>query len=136
VNPTPLDPFGAEPVHVGVPDHFIGLARIHGLVGALGSDAGLEINALEFEPGARTRPHRHDRDQFIVFLEPGIVAVDGGADAAVEAGHTVCLPANVPHMHGAPADAPTRHFSIMEKGHSNEFDCPIPEAWRDYREAS
>ena len=96
----------------------------------------LIANMLCFPAGARSRPHTHDTDQIVIFTEgPGIVAVDGGEDVLVDVGDWVRLPANVPHMHGAPAQTPAAHISLMPNGHTNDFACAIMPQWARWREA-
>jgi quercetin dioxygenase-like cupin family protein len=100
---------------------------------ALGTEA-LQINVLFFEPGVRSRPHRHSYDQVLYYVSgTGVVALDGGEDRPVRAGEFVLLPANVPHMHGASADGPASHISLMREV-DVDFDCPIPDSWRHWRE--
>jgi quercetin dioxygenase-like cupin family protein len=127
-------PLDAEPWHTSGGDKFIGRTDVHHIADHLGAADRLEINGLSFEPGARSRPHSHDYDQVLYFFEgPGIVAVDGGEDQLIQPGEFVMLPANTPHMHGAPHTNPAAHVSIMAQGHSNDFDCPIPAQWEQYR---
>jgi quercetin dioxygenase-like cupin family protein len=125
-------PLEAEPSRKSA--SFIGDHDVHDVATALGSTEHLEVNALHFEPGSRSKPHMHNRDQILYFTEgPGFVAVDGGDDQLVEAGEFVMLPAGIPHMHGAPASGPAAHLSIMPRDHDNDFACPIPPQWERYR---
>ena len=94
------------------------------------------VNTLYFDAGARSRPHTHDTDQIIYFLEgPGLIAFDGGEDQIVDTHQFILLPADIPHMHGAPASNPAVHISLMPPGHVNHFDCAIPEQWQHWRDA-
>jgi quercetin dioxygenase-like cupin family protein len=100
---------------------------------ALGTDE-LKINVLFFEPGVRSRPHTHSHDQVLYYISGrGVVALDGGDDQVVQAGEFVLLPANVPHMHGAAADGPASHISLMRET-DMDFDCPIPDSWARWRQ--
>jgi quercetin dioxygenase-like cupin family protein len=90
---------------------------------------------LYFEANARSRPHTHDTDQITYFTQgPGVIAIAGEDDQRVETGLVVRLPAHVPHMHGAPEWNPAVHISLMPPGHHNDFECPIPDHWRQWRE--
>jgi quercetin dioxygenase-like cupin family protein len=127
-------PLEAEPSRISPASRFIGFCRVHQVADALGA-SGVEVNGLYFEAGARSRPHRHNMDQVLYFLQgPGIVAVDGGEDQLVAAEETVMLPAGVWHMHGAPAGNAAAHLSIMPAGHDNDFVSPVPEGWQRFRE--
>lgn len=64
---------------------------------------------------------------------PGIVAFDGDEDQLVETGGFVFLPANVPHMHGAPDDHPACHITFGGRD-ATDFDCSIPERWQSFRD--
>ena len=110
---------------------FIGRARVHHVSEGIGTEE-TKVRAVFFEPGARSRPHRHTCDQLLYFLEPGIVAIDGGPDQPVGAGQLVLLPGGVCHMHGAGPDAPASHLSIMREI-ENDFETGIPEAWQHLR---
>jgi quercetin dioxygenase-like cupin family protein len=129
-------PHDAEPSRVAPLEKFTGHTVVRAVSTALGTD-GLQVNAVIFAEGARSRPHAHDRDQVLLFLEgPGIIAVERGEDQLVEVGSFVMLPAHVAHMHGAPAGGTATHISLMPAGHVNFFDCPIPDEWRHWRELS
>lgn len=106
---------------------FIGRARVHSVTEGMGTTE-TAVRAVTFEPGARSRPHRHTCDQLLYFVEAGIVAIDGGDDQPVPSGHFVLLPGGVCHMHGAGPDAPATHLSIMREIDS-DFETGIPEAW-------
>jgi quercetin dioxygenase-like cupin family protein len=129
-----VKPWEAEPSRISPPERFIGHSRVHKVAEALETPEHLEFNALYFDPGARSRPHTHDRDQILFFTEgPGIVAVDGGEDQLIQAGESVMLPAGVPHMHGAPSSNPAAHLSIMPAGHDNDFQCAVDTSWQRFR---
>ena len=99
----------------------------------LGTDEVL-VNYLFFEPGVRSRPHTHSHDQILFYVAGrGVVAMDGGEDQIVEAGEFVLLPADIPHMHGATDDGPAAHISLM-RDVDMDFDCPIPDSWKKWRE--
>jgi quercetin dioxygenase-like cupin family protein len=122
-----LDPGDIVPFRDVDPSQFIGAARVHSVSEGMGTDE-TAVRYVTFEPGTRTRPHRHSRDQLLYFVEAGIVAVDGGEDVPVGAGQLVLLPGGVCHMHGAGPDAPAAHLSIMREIDS-DFETDIPAAW-------
>lgn len=123
-----LDPADAEQIRLP-PEAFAGAAMLRFISNTIGSDA-VSVNFVEFEAGARARPHTHDSDQLIFYVSgEGAVAVDGEADVAVPAGTFVVLRQGVPHMHGASTAGPAAHLSIMPTGHSTDFDCAVPESW-------
>lgn len=112
---------------------FIGVPTVRRVSQALGTDE-VEINAVFFEAGSRSRPHSHGFDQILFYLSgTGVVAIDGGEDQLIPEGEFVVLPAGVPHMHGASDEGPAVHFSIM-RGIDNDFDPPIPDSWRKWTE--
>jgi quercetin dioxygenase-like cupin family protein len=116
----------------GDPAKFIGDVRVHSVSEHLGTEQ-TRIRLVRFTSGARTRPHRHTKDQLLYFIDgPGIVAVDGREDQRIEANEFVMLPAGVVHMHGATDDAPTSHISMMVSIDS-DFDTGIPHSWQRYR---
>jgi quercetin dioxygenase-like cupin family protein len=113
---------------------FIGIPTVRQVNRALGTDQ-VELNAVYFEAGSRSRPHAHSHDQILFYVSgEGVVALDGGEDEIIEAREFVVLPAGVPHMHGASDAGPAMHLSIMPPGHDNDFECPIPDAWRTWRD--
>jgi quercetin dioxygenase-like cupin family protein len=100
---------------------------------ALGTDDA-SVNAVFFEPGARLLAHRHTADQILYYVYgTGVVAIGGGEDVIVPAGHCVLLPADVVHMHGCTADGPALHLSIMRDPPAVHYD-EVPEAWRKWYE--
>ncbi len=100
---------------------------------ALGTDQ-VKAYVVRFPAGTRSRPHTHGYDQVLHYISgTGVVAVDGEEDQLVQAGEFVLLPANLPHMHGAAADGPAVHVSIMREV-DMDFDCEIPESWNVWRE--
>lgn len=79
----------------------------------------VELLAVFFEAGARTRPHTHDDDQTLYFVEgQGVVATEDEMIRA-DAGDIVTIPAGVWHWHGATPDAPAVHISIKRPSPTN-----------------
>jgi quercetin dioxygenase-like cupin family protein len=125
------------PFKQGSPGHLLGGGTVNPISPALGTEE-IKVNAIYFEPGARFIPHSHPYDQIIQYTEgTGIVALDGGPDQIVQTGEFVLLPAGIPHMHGATADGPAVHTSIMRTAEPGvdvtDFHCPIPDSWQRFR---
>jgi len=79
----------------------------------------VELLAVFFSAGARTRPHIHEHDQVLQFIEgQGIVATETEKQTFT-AGDVVTIPAGVWHWHGATRDTPTCHISIKAPGPTN-----------------
>lgn len=125
-------PEEAEPTRAGASRMFTGDTQIREVSTALGLPY-IEVNALFVEPGARSRPHRHEVEQLLYFLKgPGVVAIDGGEDRMVPEGAFVVIPAGAVHKHGAPADNAAAYISFIAMQHESDFDVELPAAWRDY----
>jgi quercetin dioxygenase-like cupin family protein len=78
-----------------------------------------ELLAVFFDEGSRTRPHIHDDDQTLYFVEgQGIVATENEV-IHTSAGDIVTIPAGVWHWHGAQPGAATVHISIKRPGATN-----------------
>ncbi len=79
----------------------------------------VELLAVFFEARARTRPHIHNDDQTLYFVEGrGVVATEDEIIHAT-AGDYVTIPAGIWHWHGAAPDAATVHISIKRPGPTN-----------------
>lgn len=123
-----------EPHIKGAPDRFIGEVFVYSVSELLGTEQ-TRVRLVRFTPGSRTRPHRHTKDQLLLFTEgPGIVATNGGEDQRIEAGEFVLLPGGTIHMHGATDGAPASHVSMMVSIDS-DFDSGIPKAWQHFTNA-
>jgi quercetin dioxygenase-like cupin family protein len=110
--------------------YFIGPVPDIRPVGAFLGATDFEVNVLVFEPGTRSRPHRHTRDQLLYYVRgTGVVALAGGADQLVEEGAFVLLPGGILHMHGAGDDGPAVHLSLTPDL-DIDWDVPIPDSWK------
>ncbi len=90
----------------------------------------VEILAVFFEAGARTRPHVHSTDQVLVFVEgEGVVATEQGR-RVVRAGEVVFIPAGQWHWHGATKTTSACHLSVKPPG-PTDWNPPLRdwEAW-------
>jgi quercetin dioxygenase-like cupin family protein len=81
---------------------------------AEGTSRDFSAQVVQFEPGARTRMHRHTSDQ-LLYIVAGIGKVgDREGEHVVAVGDTVLIPADTDHWHGA-ADttSPMGHITVM-----------------------
>lgn len=85
----------------------------------LGPNNDIELLAVFFARGSRTRPHTHPVDQALYFVEgSGVVATEDRLIHA-SAGDVVTIPAGTWHWHGATPDATMTHISIKRPGPTN-----------------
>ncbi len=97
---------------------FEGHVRKHMLVGNEQSGE-LELLAVYFSAGARTRPHIHEKDQVLHFIQGrGIVATETEKQVYT-AGDVVTVPGGTWHWHGATRDEAMCHISIRQPGGTN-----------------
>ena len=90
-------------------------------------EGAVEMIAVFFDAGARTKPHTHETDQILhVVTGEGIVATEGER-RIIHAGEVVVVPAAVWHWHGATDRSAMCHLSIKPPG---ETDWSAP--WRDW----
>ncbi|MDQ7800601.1 MAG: cupin domain-containing protein [Armatimonadota bacterium] len=90
----------------------------------------VEVVAVFFEEGARTRPHVHSTDQVLVFLEgEGVVATETER-RVVQAGEVVWVPAGTWHWHGANKGRSCCHLSIKPPG-PTDWNAPLRD-WEDW----
>jgi quercetin dioxygenase-like cupin family protein len=109
--------------------YFDGNVKTNMLVGAEES-AELEVLAVYFSAGARTRPHTHAKDQVLHFVQgKGIVATETEKQFC-SAGDVVTVPGGVWHWHGATREQAAVHISIRQPGPS-DWDVDVKN-WADY----
>jgi len=100
------------------PANFGGEVRIQRLVGEAESGE-IELLAVYFSAGGRTRPHIHARDQVLQIISgQGIVATVDESHI-VGPGDVITIPAGVWHWHGATRDTAMCHISIKQPGHTD-----------------
>ena len=113
------------------PANFIGRARMQNLA-AQGGAGGLELLAVFFDAGARTRPHIHPTDQVLFFVRgSGFVVFPGEEEQRVEEGGIVVVPAGLLHMHGATEAEGICHVALRAPG-PTDWDPPVPDEWRRF----
>jgi quercetin dioxygenase-like cupin family protein len=83
-----------------------------------GGPSKLEIFAVYFDAGSRTKPHTHSTEQLLVFLEGEGIVADRTTRRRYRAGGLAVVPAGEWHWHGATADSATAHLSIRPGGPS------------------
>ncbi len=98
--------------------YFDGEVKTLQLVGPEDSNE-VELLAVYFSPGARTRPHIHEQDQILQIIEgQGIVSTDR-EKLMVSEGDVITILAGTWHWHGATQNAAMCHISIKRPGPSN-----------------
>ena len=116
------------------PNNFIGRVRMQNLAAA-GDAGGIELLAVFFDAGARTRPHIHPTDQVLYFVSgSGFVVFPGEEEQRVEEGGLVVVPAGELHMHGATGEEPICHLALRAPG-ITDWDPPVPDEWRQFTQA-
>ena len=113
------------------PQNFIGRVRMQNLAGEAGC-SGIELLAVFFDAGARTRPHVHPTDQALWFVRgSGFVAFPGEPEQEVPEGTIVVVAAGALHMHGASDAAPLCHVATRAPGRT-EWAPAVPEEWQRF----
>jgi len=113
------------------PANFIGRVRMQNLAAA-GGASGLELLAVFFDAGARTRPHIHPTDQVLFFVRgSGFVVFPGEEEQRVAEGGIVVVPAGLLHMHGATDAGPVCHVALRAPGET-DWHPPVPDEWRRF----
>jgi quercetin dioxygenase-like cupin family protein len=98
--------------------NFEGDVRVVNLVGA--DESGeIELLAVYFPAGGRTRPHIHERDQALHFIEGQGIVATASEKVHTSAGDVVTIPAGTWHWHGAERDVAATHISIKQPGPTN-----------------
>src|SRR5262245_28509666 len=100
------------------PEWFSGPVHIQTLRDGDAPEA-LEIFAVYFDAGSRTKPHTHSTEQLLVFLEGEGIVADRTTRKRYRTGGLAVVPAGEWHWHGATADAAACHLSIRPGGPSS-----------------
>lgn len=104
------------------PEHFEGAVHMHHLVTRDQSEE-LEIIAVFFDNGARTRPHIHSTDQVLAVVEGTCIVADESVRHHLHPGEHAFTPAGRWHWHGAAPGATACHISIRRPG-PTDWDVP------------
>lgn len=92
--------------------------------------SGLDVVAVFFEPGARTRPHIHATDQLLTVVDgEGIVATENER-RRIRTGDIIVIPAGQWHWHGATAASAMCHISARPGG-PTDWSAPLRD-WETY----
>ena len=104
------------------PEHFEGTVHMHHLVTREESQE-LEVLAVFFDNGARTRPHVHSTDQVLAVVEGTCVVADQTERRELQPGEHAHTPAGHWHWHGAAPGHDACHISIRKPG-PTDWDVP------------
>jgi len=112
---------GEDPTHdpyINRSHYFDGEVNVQSLVG-IDDSSEVELLAVFFDAGARTRPHIHEKDQILYFIQgKGIVATETEKHF-VSQGDVATIPARTWHWHGATRGMATCHISIRQPGRTD-----------------
>lgn len=93
----------------------------------------VELLAVWFSAGGRTKPHIHDVDQVLLVLTGNCAYCEEDGVTIVRAGQVFTIPAKTWHWHGATPDEPMMHISIRKQGNSTNWDV-AQKKWRTHYE--
>lgn len=108
---------------------FVGVVRRQEL--SIPADAnGVEVLAMFFDAGARTRPHVHEIDQILHVVDgEGVLATEWSLQR-ITPGDVVVVPRGVWHWHGATPSTSMCHLSIKVLG-ATDWNPP-EKTWARY----
>ena len=92
------------------------------------------VGSVTFEPGSRTKWHSHPAGQIILALDGiGYYQEKGSPKKIMKKGDVVKCPPDVPHWHGASADAKFIQVAITgrEKGETVWLDAVTDEEYKN-----
>jgi len=118
-----LIPKAAEAKPPTNPENFEGQVMIQTLVPSEGSE--IEVLAVFFQNGARTKPHVHPVDQLLVTIEGRCIVCTLTEGVEIGIGEVAFTPAGEWHWHGAVKGTDACHLSIKRPGRttwSESFD--------------
>jgi quercetin dioxygenase-like cupin family protein len=110
-----LKPNRAEAKAPPAAAHFEGHVVVHTLVPA-SDQKDLEVLAVFFDDGGRTRPHIHSVDQLLVVVEGRIVVATQTERIELVPGESAMVPKGEWHWHGAVKHTNACHLSIKKAG--------------------
>ena len=115
------------------PEWFSGPVYVHALQEAH-ETSELEILAVYFDAGSRTKPHVHSTGQLLCFLEGEGIVADREKRRRYGRGGMAVIPAGEWHWHGATPEHATCHLSIRPGGPSAWPPEVALEDWATYME--
>ncbi|MBM3449582.1 MAG: cupin domain-containing protein [Armatimonadetes bacterium] len=80
------------------------------------TERGVEVFAVYFDAGSRTRPHVHEMDQVLQGVEGTCVVAAETDKLLLRPGEMMLIPGGVWHWHGATPHGPACHLSIKRAG--------------------
>lgn len=105
-------PNQAEDHEIGIPEKFVGEARLEKLIGSPKSPQ-LRAIIVEFEPNSYTKLHHHTGDQLLYVTEgEGFVEFENGEEVRLEPEARVIIPAGTLHRHGASPEKNLVHLAV------------------------
>lgn len=111
------------------PENFSGRVRMQ-RIQQTKEARSLDLVAVFFEAGARTRPHVHATDQFLHVVDgEGIVATENER-RLIRRGDIILIRAGEWHWHGATATSPMCHVSARPGG-PTDWSAPLRD-WETY----
>lgn len=115
------------------PENFSGRVRMQRIKQSQEA-GGLDLVAVFFEAGARTRPHIHTTDQYLYVVQgEGIVATETER-RLIRTGDVILIPAGQWHWHGATATSAMCHISARPGGPTN-WSAPARD-WETYMQGA
>lgn len=105
----------------GTAREFVGDVTAKRLIWA-GDSPDVELLAVWFSAGARTRAHIHDADQVLHIVEGTCAFGDENGVTLVPVGNVILVPKGTWHWHGATPSEPMMHISIRKMGNSTNWD--------------
>ncbi len=114
MKPVKIDRSQASRVEAGVE----GEAYLQRLVGA-NQHSEVEVLAVFFSAGARTRPHTHEHDQVLQVLSGTAVVGTETERHFLAPGEVIHIPAGAWHWHGATPEAAMCHIATQRPGFMN-----------------
>lgn len=94
----------------------------------------IELLAVWFSAGARTRPHTHSVDQVLLIMEGTCAFGDERGVTLADAGQVLTIPAGTWHWHGATPYSPMMHISVRKLPNSTDWEVAEKNWVKQYQE--
>ncbi len=107
-------------------DMFTGRVHHHPHIGEA-EGRTLRINLVRFEPGGRTKWHRHGFEQGLIVLEGKDIVASEAGEQIIEPGDVVVIPEGEKHWHGGTGTTGMTHFSIGQSTGESTVLEPVTE---------